>query len=194
MKKILKLFILILLLNVVNYSFADEDYSAQKSQIIALYNSNSLQDAYQMIAKIPEDKRDAEMWLILANITQDYKDDLDAFFLLQKAIEKDPKYYKAYYNLATLYFKDNRTAKAIENYELAIKYNKDFAYAYYNLGCCYFKLGEFQKAKSYMAKAIRLNSREPNFYYNLALTYKKLHNEKQAKKALDYYNNLQKVI
>lgn len=194
MKKILKVLILTLFVFNASFVFADDNLAAQKREIVALYNANKLEDAYQTIAKIPEEKRDAEMWLLLANITEDYDNGIDAFFLLQKAIEKDPKYYKAYYNLGNLYMKDGRIGKAIENFQLATKYNKNFSYAYYNIGCCYYKSTDYKRAKVYFEKAIKLKSDNPDFYYNLALTCKKLHNEKSANKALECYNHLQKVI
>lgn len=194
MKKFFRILILILVFFCANFVLAEDGLVAQKKEAVALYNANKLEDAYQMIAKIPEENRDSEMWLLLANITEDYNNDIDAFFLLKKSLEKDPKYYKAYYNLGNLYMKDNRISKAIENFQLAAKYNKTFAYAYYNIGCCYYKSTDYKKAKAYFEKAVKLKTDSPDFYYNLALTYKKLHNDKLASKALDYYNNLQKTI
>lgn len=193
MKKLFCLTLLMLSLS-ASTCFAEGSFSTQKKEIIALYNANKLEEVYQLIAKIPETDRDAEMWLLLANVTEDYRNDIDAFYLLQKAVEKDPKYYKAYYNLGHLYMKDGRLVKAIENFELATKYNKNFAYAYYNIGCCYYKSTDYKKAKDYFSKAIKIKPDVPDFYYNLALSYKKLHNEKLANKTLEYYNNLLKII
>ena len=184
------IFVLLLFLFAALPSFSAEDYNAVKKDVIALYNSNKLQDAYLLIAKVPEEERDAQLWLILANITQDYGKELDAIFLLQKAIAVNPTYQKAYYNLGNLYLKDQKIVKAINNYELAIKYDKTFAYAYYNLGICYLKDNQYGKAKSNFLKAIQLKPTEPNFYYNLALTYKKMNKPKMAEKALKSYNSL----
>lgn len=194
MKRLSIILALIIISNISSIPTAQAYTIEQKREIIALYNANKLQEAYQMVAKIPEEERDAEMWLLIANITQDYNKELDSFFLLQKAIEKDPKFFKAYYNLANLYMNDNKLTKAIENFNLSIKYNKNFAYAYYNLGCCYLKLNDYKKAKSYFAKAIQIKNTEPSFHYNLALVYKKLNNKKEAEKALNNYNKLLEVI
>lgn len=193
MKMIFKIFLIFLLfLGLINITFAQDDSLELKNNSVALYNANKLQDAYQLISQIPEEKRDAELWLMLANITQDYSNEIDSVFLLQKALTVDPTYYKAYYNLGNLYFQDDKLIKAIENYELAIKYNKKFAYAYYNLGCCYLKDGKYSKAKSYFLKAIKLKSNEANFYYNLALTCKKMNDNKQVQTYLNNYDNLTK--
>ncbi len=187
-----QILIILFLITAILPSFAADDYTVMKKDIIALYNSNNLQDAYLLIAKVPEEQRDADLWLILANITQDYDKELDSIFLLQKAIAVDPTYYKGYYNLGNLYLKDNKIVKAINNYELAIKYNKEFPYSYYNLGICHYKDGNYSKAKFNFLKAIKLKPTEQNFYYNLALTYKKMNNKKMAEKALMSYNALSK--
>ncbi|MDD3237557.1 MAG: tetratricopeptide repeat protein [Candidatus Gastranaerophilales bacterium] len=178
-----------------NSAFAEDNEVAiqtpvDREAIIALYNANKLQEAYQLIATIPESDRDAEMWFLLANITQDYDKEMDSVFLLQKAIEVEPTFYKAYYNLGLIYLKDNKTVSAIQNFQQAVKYKKDFAYGYYNLGCAYLKDSEFKSAKSNFIKAIQLKNDEPDFFYNLALTYKKMNKNKQASKTLAIYNSM----
>ena len=192
MNKFLKLLLIISVL--INFSsivvFADENFDVQKKEIVALYNANKLEDAYRLIAQVDETKRDAELWLILANITQDYGNSNDSICFLEKSIQKDPKYYKAYYNLGNIYFEQNKVVKAIEYYKSALKYNKELPFIYYNLGCAYLKDAQFVKAKTIFMKAISLKNNEKDFYYNLALTYKKMGKDKQAKKALDIYNQL----
>ena len=39
--------------------FAEDNFSETKKEIVVLYNTNKLKEAYQLISKIPEDKRDA---------------------------------------------------------------------------------------------------------------------------------------
>ena len=103
MKKLLFLFVLLFF--GLSFSPANAetlDVSAAKLEITALYNANSLKDAYALISSIPEDKRDADIWLLAANITQDYGKEKDAIYLLQKAVLVDPSCYKAYYNLGNI--------------------------------------------------------------------------------------------
>ena len=52
-------------------AFCGEDYSEIKKEIIVLYNTNKIKEAYELISKIPEKERDCELWLLAANITQD---------------------------------------------------------------------------------------------------------------------------
>lgn len=189
MNRFLKIFLVIILFFSQSV-YAQEDIKELKQQITVLYNTNKLKEAYQLISKIPEDKRDSEIWLLAANITQDYGRDLDTVFLLQKALSLDETNYKIYYNLGVIYLKDNKINSAINNFKLATKYNKEFSYAWHNLGCAYLVIFDYKKAKSAFMRAISYNTSEPDFYYNLAYTYKILGNKKQAEKMLEIYNTL----
>ena len=45
-----------------------------KQNAYALYNTNHLDEAYELLNKIPDEKKDAEAFLILANIEEDKGD------------------------------------------------------------------------------------------------------------------------
>lgn len=193
MRILTKVFLITAIIFNSQICFAQTDLSnitELKEQVIVLYNANKLKEAYQLISKIPEDKRDSEVWLIAANITQDYDRTLDTIFLLQKAISVDGENYKPYYNLGNIYFKDKKFNSAISNYETALKYNKEFPYAWYNIGCCYLELQDYTKAKSAFQRAITFKNDDPDFYYNLAYTFKKLNKKKQSEKFLKIYNTM----
>ncbi len=159
-----------------------------KQNAFALYNTNHINEAYEMLNKIPNDKKDEEIYLILANIEQDKNNEDDAIKNLELAIEKKPEFYKAYYNLGCIFMKKRIYPVAIANFELAKKYNKENPYIFYNLGCAYMNAGEFKKAKKNFIKAIYLKNDEKSFYYNLAYVNKKLGKEKDSKKIIDFYN------
>ena len=106
MKNLIKSIILIAIFAFsFNSCFSVQTFDDKKKEIIALYNSNSLDEAYQMISAVPEDERDAELWFLLGNLTQDFNNDVNAAFFLQKAAILDPKFDKAHYNLANIYLK-----------------------------------------------------------------------------------------
>lgn len=191
MKKILNLFILILVLVFsVNSSFSAQSFEETKKQIIALYNSNQLEEAYNMISKLTESERDYEIWYLLGNISQDFDNNTNASFFLQKAIILNPEFDKAHYNLANIYLKEKRYNSAIKEYKAAIKIKKDFPYYYYNLGCAYLGQKEYKEAASSFKKAIKLKADVADFHYNLAYAYKKLNKEKEYQKVIDTYNKL----
>ena len=188
-----KTFILLLIFLFNSAVFAEELDSDTifdlKQNAYALYNTNHTNEAYEMLKKIPEASIDPETYLILANIYEDKNRPDDAIDNLNKAIKKDPKFYKAYYNLGLIFMKKQIYSMAEENFELAVKYNKESPYALYNLGCAQLKLGEYSKAKKNFIKAIYLKKDEKNFYYNLAYANKMLGKEKASKKIIDFYNS-----
>ena len=191
MKRLFQLLILFSIVLVsLNQCFAEPSFDEKKKEIIALFNSNNLEEAYNMISKITEDERDYELWYLLGNLSQDFDNDVNASFFLQKSIIMNPKFDKAHYNLGNIYLKDKKYNSAINEYKLAIKYKKDFPYYYYNLGCAHLGLKEYKEARNAFKKAIQLKNDDAKFYYNLAFAYKNLGNEKELKKTLDLYNNL----
>ena len=135
-------------------------------------------------------ERSAQDWLLLGNLLDEKGEKQNAIFMYQKAIFADEKYYKAYYNLANHYLADEKYNFAIENYKLALKYNKENPYIHYNLACAYIKIAELKKAKSELIKAVTLNKNIPEIHYNLAYVYKSLGKDKVAQDYLDNYNKL----
>lgn len=191
-----KLFLILLLIFLSGsgqiYCAAQSNIEEQKKEIIALYNSNNVEEAYKRISKIMEKDRDYEIWYLLANLSQDISTDENAVFFLKKSLLLNPEFDKAHYNLGNIYLKQYKYNSAVNEYKLAIKYKKDYPFYYYNLGCAYLGLKEYNGAKAAFKKAVSLKNDEPSFYYNLALTYKQLNKQKDAKKALAKYNELNK--
>ena len=54
---------------------------------------------------------------------------MDAKIHLQKAIELDPNYADAYYEIGLLFKKDNESKKALEHFQKAVNLREDFAEA-----------------------------------------------------------------
>lgn len=159
-------------------------------QAKVLYAQNEIDEALKLLKSKGEETRSAEDWLIIGNILQD-KDKIDeATYMFKKSIEKDPKYYKAHYNLGYIYLIQDKPNMALAEFKLAVKYKDDFAYGYYNMGCAYLKLKKYRDARYNFFRAMDLKGDDPAIYYNLAYTFKMLKNEKQAKAYLDIYNKL----
>lgn len=167
----------------------DEDLTPSEQALI-FYNDNNLKIALETLVSIKESNRTAQDWILIGNILYDQNKVADAVFMYQKAIACNPKFYKAYYNLANIYLDQDKYYLAIDNYRKANKLNPEFPYAYYNLGCAYLKTGDLNKAKIVFLKAIELKNTVPDFHYNLAYTYKMLKKDKLAKQYLGFYNKL----
>lgn len=161
-----------------------------RDDAIAFYNLNDIKNSLELLEKIPDYKKNAFDYLLLANIQQDLGNETTSIEHLNKAILLDKNFYKAYYNLGNIYLANGKNLTAISYFKKAISKNKDFAYGYYNLGICYARLQKYKTAKSYFNRAILRKRDVADFYYNLAYTYKKLGDEKNAQKALSAYNNL----
>lgn len=188
MKKIL---VLISIFLISNLAFgASESPEQLKANGIMLYSVNKINEAKGLFEQIPEDKRDAETWLLLSNIAQDLQDEQNVEAYIQKSISKDPKYYKAYYNLGNIYFNKGNIEKALENYKLASRYNSKNSYVYTNIACCYLAQKNLVMARINFNKAVSLNPNNPNNYYNLAYIYKEKGNTKKAEELLTIYNKL----
>ncbi|MBE7712173.1 MAG: tetratricopeptide repeat protein [Cyanobacteria bacterium SIG26] len=187
---------LLLFLGMCSFSFGfaaeqiEEEIDITSQQAKVLYAQNEIDEALKLLKSKGEEYRTAEDWLIIGNILQD-KDRLDeAVYMFKKAIEKEPKYYKAHYNLGYIYLIQDKPNMALDEFKKAVKYKDDFAYGYYNMGCAYLKLKEYRNARYNFFRAVDVKNDEPMFYYNLAYTFKMLNKEKQAQTYLEIYNKL----
>lgn len=181
-------FVIALFLLVQIQTFAaNEELSKQAT---AFYSDNNYNKALDLILQINEKDRSAQDWILLGNVLEDKGEIDNAIFMYQKAISKDKKCYKAYYNLANYYSNNNQFNLAIDNYKKAYKINSENPYIAYNMACTFIKMGELKKAKICLNNAITLKSDIPEFHYNLAYVYKQLNKPKLAKTYLENYNKL----
>ena len=190
MKKIIFTFLLLIsALIIFSPNKASADELSIKSQAYVLYNTNNLDETLKLLNSLPDDEKDEEVYVIIANVYEDKNNVDKAVENLNHSLRINPEYYKAYYNLGCIFLCKKAYNLAEKNLLLAIKYNKDFAHSYYNLGTLYIKTGDFDKAKKNLLKAIYLKNDEKDFYLNLAYAYKFLGKEKDAKRFLEIYNS-----
>ncbi len=159
-------------------------------QAKVLYAQNEIDEAMKVIQGKKAEDRSAEDWLILGNILQDKEKITEAVYMYNQAIAKDPKYYKAHYNLGYIYLIQDKPNMALSEFKKSVKYKDDFSYGYYNMGCAYLKLKDYRNAKYNFFRALDLGNGDPNIYYNLTYSYKMLNKEKQAQTYLDLYNKM----
>jgi tetratricopeptide (TPR) repeat protein len=161
-----------------------------QTNAFALYNTAQGERALPLLEQIPPSERNAQVWVIIANIYED-KGDIDkAIEMLNEAIAVDPKFYKPYYNLGVIYMKSRSYELAKRNFQLAVRRNSKFAHGFYNLGCVQLELKEYAGAKRSFIKALNLEPRERDFYTNLAYAYKMLGRKKAAEKVLESRDKL----
>ena len=185
----MKRFLFIALI-IINCSFVSAGTVELSKQATAFYSDNNHIRTMDLILQINEKERSGQDWLLLGNVMADTGKTEDAVYMYRKAIEKDKKCYRAYYNLGNYYFDRGQYKDAITNYTKASKIKSDNPYIFYNIGCANLKLNNYNQARANFNKAIMYNSKIPEFHYNLAYVYKKLNKDKMAQTYLDNYNKL----
>ena len=166
------------------------DLSDLKQRAFAYYATGNYKEAGKILEDFPKSEKDETIYLILSNIAQENNDDNLAISNLNRALDKNYSFYKAYYNLGCIFANKKSYLLALNNFELAIKYNKNFAPAYYNLANCQMILKDFKSAKKNLIKALELEPNNKDAVYNLAYCYKQLNQAKNAKKTLEVYNKM----
>ncbi|HIS73977.1 TPA: tetratricopeptide repeat protein [Candidatus Galligastranaerophilus intestinavium] len=169
---------------------SDKEILDIKNEAFALYSTNNKEEALQMLNRIPQNRRDEDVFVIIGNICDDLGQRGVAIENFNKASQVSSKAYKAYYNIGCILLKKKSYELAQKNFKMSIKCNKDFPYAYYNLASCYIAQEQYSKAKGQLVKAISLKADDKDFYINLAYCYKMLGNDKAAQKIIDSLNKV----
>lgn len=173
-----------------SYCLASDNDEDIRQKAYALYATKNYNEAQKLLDSLSTNKKTAETFLLLSNIADENKNTNLAVQNLNKALDIDYTYYKAYYNLGCIFAKKKSYHLAINNFELAIKYNKEFASAYYNLATCQIKQKNYDAAKKNLIKALELAPDNKDCYFNLALCYNELNKPKLAKKLLESYDKI----
>lgn len=98
-------------------------------------------------------------------------------------VEEQKKYPEAATNLGIVYLKQGKLAKAITQFEEAIKMDDKFPGSHYNYGNALIINGFYEKAKAHLKKAILLNPDFTEAYYVLGKAHQKLNEFDEATKA-----------
>ena len=89
-----------------------------------------------------------------------------------------------YFNMAHIYFEEQKYNLAIEMYKKALTLDASLRPAIVNIASCYAMLDETDKAIKYWLKSLEYDKSNPEIYFNLALSYAEDKNDPQ--KALMY--------
>ncbi|WGV27867.1 serine protease [Halotia branconii] len=102
----------------------------------------------------------------------------------EKAIQLNPKYANAYYNLGIALFDQKKLDEAVAAYQKAIQLNPKDAIAYNNLGNALSDQKKLDEAVAAYQKAIQLNPKYAIAYYNLGIA---LFDQKKLDEAVAAY-------
>lgn len=101
----------------------------------------------------------------------------EAEIAYKKALDKNPNYAKASYNLANTIYQQNKNKEAVFQYDLAEKIapNKmSKAEIFHNMGNSFMKEKQYDKAVDAYKNSMRNNSKDEETRYNLAMAQKLL--------------------
>ncbi|MEM7102492.1 MAG: tetratricopeptide repeat protein [Bacteroidota bacterium] len=108
----------------------------------------------------------------LGNYLMDELQDFEgAHANLTKAVELNPKYYKAYIARGQVYRRTKRYQEALNDYNYAISLKPEFSDAYNNRGNIYFEMGQDDNALADYAKVAQIEPNEPKAYGNSGAIY-----------------------
>ncbi len=142
--------------------------------------SNARAPFLQTIPSAKVDENDAEFYHLRGFAHRKNGNYYAAISDYTKAIELNPKHFKAYFNRGFSYDKLGQYEQAIENYTKALEIDPSNAYTYYNRGISYDRLNNFEAAIVNFTKAIEIDPSNADFYHNRGFSYRKLGNYKQA--------------
>ncbi|MBW1708375.1 MAG: tetratricopeptide repeat protein [Deltaproteobacteria bacterium] len=103
----------------------------------------------------------------------------------KQALEVNPKYIQALYNLGNSYLAQEKYDLAKEQYLRTLSINPEFIPAYLNLGKIYLDFEHFETAQTIFEKAIKNNPLAAKAYVGLGLS---LHSRKRFQEARDAYD------
>jgi len=136
------------------------------------------------LEKFPEDPR---AWVGVGVGYEDEKRFADAQKAFERALEVDPKFAEAEYQLGTLLSLSGNSAVAMEHFERAVQINPNHSQALGKLGNLYLQAGQLEKAREVLLKAESLDPNNGETEYGLALAYGKLGNREEAKVHMDRF-------
>jgi len=103
----------------------------------------------------------------------------------EKAIDINPDYYKAHFNLGGVLQEQGKLKVSIESFEKALSIKPDYAEAYNNIGSVFKELDQSDNAIRSFEKAIEIKPDYFEAYYNLGQTFQGLNNIDAAIKSYE---------
>jgi len=103
---------------------------------------------------------------------------------LIKAIELDPNYGHAHFNLGVLRYRQRNYGAAVEHFSDALSTNPALTQAYLNLGTTYAEMGKFRSAIDVWKQLERIQPHNASLVFNIGLSWLRLGQDADASSAL----------
>lgn len=100
-----------------------------------------------------------------------------------KAIQADPNFWEAQYNLGVIYYNFDQYGQALNQFNKVIQQNPSFYKPYYGKGIIFYLQGQFQKSIDAFNKALQINPNHDRTLYYLGRVFVRLDS---LRRGLDY--------
>jgi len=110
--------------------------------------------------------------------------------LFKRALEQDPNFWEAQYNLGVIYYNFDKYDQAKKQFESVIQKNPDFYKPYYGLGVIYYIQRKYELAVQQFEKVLQLNPTHDRTLYYLGRAYVRLNS---IEKGLEYLHKAVEV-
>jgi len=154
-------------------------------QVSILIESNRLQEAKSLCERLSKNnKKNPEVWLLMADINNRLGALKDAKLNYKKAIKLKPNHSLAHARLGMLFHSQEIYSKAEQSYQFSLKLDNQQPAIHYNLGVVYQELGKLDKAETEYRQAIQ---GRPNYVKALANLAYVLRQHGNLDESLEHY-------
>lgn len=102
-----------------------------------------------------------------------------------KALQEDPEFWEAQYNLGNLYYERRSYEKALQQFNSVIEKNRTFYKAYYGRGVIYYLDKDYSKSLDEFRKTLELNPEHDRSHYYLGILYTRIDSLKKGIQSLE---------
>lgn len=144
---------------IVNWSLLKEDLKLLKANAENLDKRN-IEESLASLTQMNNAVLESEIHTLRGTALIFLNETDDAKLAFERAIELDPRHFRAITNLGNLALEANQIDDAISSYEKALRLNENFSNAQHNLGVAYRKKGQVSKSVRYLRKAQNSSQRQ----------------------------------
>lgn len=161
--------LLVLLVPVALFAQPAETASSSLSDQL---EGKSPRDRFVLLKQmVDEGHGSEEVYFYLGNASYETGDLNGAIVAFSRAIELDPKYFKAMVNLALMYDEQQKYSLAIETFEKAAKIEPENPDVWSQLGNSYYGQGKYEKAMELYRKSLSLDPNSAHALYSIGVAF-----------------------
>ncbi len=103
----------------------------------------------------------------------------------QKALQMDPNFWEAQFNLGVIYYNFRLYDKAMRQFNIVLENNRDYYKPYFGRGIIYYLENEYNRSLQELKRSIELNPEHDRGYYYLGIVYSQMDSVKKSIQVLE---------